>query len=170
MAKQCGDVFFTGTIDGVCFYKMNGEYYARISNPLTARRVKHDPAFAGLMQYAQAMKKACPMASALYKTLPEDKRTNALRRSLIGVGIDLFRKGVGEERVYEILAEAVEVLRKEMEEVAGTEVSVNDVVVKRSGKSATSYTYPGVIIRSFSMPLTLMKQREGRRLRKLRRC
>lgn len=40
MAKQIGPVFITGTIGDICFYKMDGQYYARMKSSLSSKRVK----------------------------------------------------------------------------------------------------------------------------------
>jgi hypothetical protein len=38
MAKQAGDIFITGTIDDLCFYKMDGAYYVRLKSSLTGKK------------------------------------------------------------------------------------------------------------------------------------
>jgi len=47
VAKQIGATKITGTIQNICFYKMEGQYYARQKSSLTGKRVKKDPAFSG---------------------------------------------------------------------------------------------------------------------------
>lgn len=93
MAKQCGSYIITGTIDNVCFYEMNGKGYARISNPLSSSRVKTAPEFAGTRRHAALLQQASPIACAVYKTLPKEKRNATHRRKLTGTAIQMLKQG-----------------------------------------------------------------------------
>ncbi|MGV6860191.1 MAG: hypothetical protein ACWA41_00375 [Putridiphycobacter sp.] len=53
MAKVVGNIKPIGTIDNICFYQMNGEFYARVKSNLTAKRVKTDPKFKNSQLVAQ---------------------------------------------------------------------------------------------------------------------
>ena len=55
MAKQMGALQIRGTVGGICFYKMEGMYYARTKSSLSGERVKTDPAFEETMRYAKQM-------------------------------------------------------------------------------------------------------------------
>lgn len=93
MAKQCGSYIVKGSIDNVCFYEMNGKGYARISNPLSSKRVKTAPEFAGTRRAAALLQQASPLACAVYKTLPKGKRTITHRRNLTGTAIQMLKQG-----------------------------------------------------------------------------
>ncbi len=43
MAKQRGNITYTGTVGDTCFYKRGGEYYLRVKSSLTGKRVKQAP-------------------------------------------------------------------------------------------------------------------------------
>src|SRR5438105_13135080 len=47
MARQVGKIKITGTLDGVCYYKMEVNYYVRM-NPSTAKSIAKNPAYAAL--------------------------------------------------------------------------------------------------------------------------
>lgn len=83
MAKQAGPFFITGTIDQICFYRMDGSYYARVKSSLDGKRVKKDPAFRETMRYAELMGKASSVASLVYRTLPEEQKVKGLFRKLV---------------------------------------------------------------------------------------
>jgi hypothetical protein len=93
MAKQCGPYIITGTIDNVCFYEMNGKGYARISNPLSSKRVKTAPEFEGTRRHAALLQQASPLACTVYKTLPKEKRNATHRRRLTGTAIQMLKQG-----------------------------------------------------------------------------
>lgn len=86
MAKQIGLLKITGTIDGICFYRMDGVYYAREKSSLSAERVKHDPAFAETMRSAKRMGSASGIASVLYwQTVPQYERSREKFREVVGM-------------------------------------------------------------------------------------
>lgn len=74
MAKQTGPFIFVGTFGCLCFYISRGMALVRVSNPLSSERVKTAPEFAGLRRYAELLKIASPLASAVYKALPQGKK------------------------------------------------------------------------------------------------
>lgn len=114
MAKQ-GRVILKGTIQGLCFYEMHGKGYVRTSNPLSRERVKTAPEFAGTRRYADYLKTASPVASALYKTLPKDKRQPAQRYALTGLGITLLKAGKTVTEMEALLAQETEQMREALE-------------------------------------------------------
>lgn len=87
MAKQIGLLRLSGTVSGICFYKMDGVYYAREKSKLSGERVKHDPVFAETMRYADLMAKASVIASELYKQVPKEERSRERYRELVGAVI-----------------------------------------------------------------------------------
>ncbi|BAV08745.1 hypothetical protein SAMN05421788_101202 [Filimonas lacunae] len=106
MAKQCGDFIIKDTIGGVNFYIANGQGLARISNPLSSKRVKTAPEFAGLRRYADLLKTASPLASAVYKTLPAGKKRRDYQK-LAGKALLLLKAGhTPEETLQQLHIEA----------------------------------------------------------------
>lgn len=86
MAKQIGLLRITGTFDGICFYCMDGVYYAREKSSLSTERVKHDPAFAETMRYAKRMSSVSKIASVIYRqTVPQNERSRDKYREVVGM-------------------------------------------------------------------------------------
>jgi hypothetical protein len=106
MAKQQGPNFITGTVGGICFYSMDGKFYARRKSSLSKKRVKNDPAFELTRVYAGLMGRASKIASAVYQTLPRDTRKHELYRALTGKALQSLKEGLDETAVKErLLAE-----------------------------------------------------------------
>ena len=93
MAKQLGPFFITGTIDRICFYRLDGEYYARSKSSLSGERVKTDPAFTETRMYASILKEASILASSVYRSLHSDQRQHVLYRQLTGMAMRLLKEG-----------------------------------------------------------------------------
>ncbi|HLP38657.1 hypothetical protein [Lacibacter sp.] len=94
MAKQIGLLQIVGTVHGICFYKMDGKYYARKKSSLSAERVKHDPAFAETMRYAERLGIASKIASVVYKQLvPVGERSREKYREVVGMVMRELAKG-----------------------------------------------------------------------------
>ena len=73
-----------GTINGICFYCLDGEFYARAKSSLSGERVKTDPAFAETMRYAQRMGSASTIASEIYKMIvPQHERSRDRFREMV---------------------------------------------------------------------------------------
>jgi hypothetical protein len=84
MAKQAGILKIKGTINGICFYCLDGEFYARAKSSLSGERVKTDPAFAETMRYAQRMGSASTIASEIYKLIvPQHERSRDRFREMV---------------------------------------------------------------------------------------
>ena len=73
MARLLGDIEYTGTIDGLCFYKMYGSCFVSTKSSLTSKRFWKDKAFEGSRRSCGLLAKASPLASAFYKTYPKKK-------------------------------------------------------------------------------------------------
>ena len=94
MATQIGLLQIIGTVHGICFYKMDGKYYARKKSSLSAERVKHDPAFVETMRYAERMGIASKIASVLYKEhVPVGERSREKYREVVGMVMRELAKG-----------------------------------------------------------------------------
>lgn len=88
MAKQSGSLRITGTIGGICFYLMDGQFYARAKSSLSGERVKNDPAFTETMRHAKRMGNASKIASVLYQQMvPAHERSRERYRELVGMVI-----------------------------------------------------------------------------------
>lgn len=92
MAKQMGAIKITGTIGETCFYKMNGEYYARRKSSLSRKRVKTSKAFKETMRYAGLMAKASVISSTIYQLLPKKKKSRKLYQQLTGKAMQLLKQ------------------------------------------------------------------------------
>lgn len=84
MAKQVSDIKITGTIEGLCFYRMEGQYYVRMKSRLTGRRFQRDAAFAGSRRSAGLLASASTLASRLYRCLPKERKARAVFQRLTG--------------------------------------------------------------------------------------
>ncbi|GAA0563607.1 hypothetical protein [Chitinophaga japonensis] len=93
MARQRGPHYITGTYNGICFYRMEGQYYARRKSSLSGKRVKRDPSFTLTMAYANIMAQASQLAAGVYRQLPPARRKHALYRALTGQAMQLLKAG-----------------------------------------------------------------------------
>ena len=103
MAKQLGPFFIRGTMSGICFYKMDGVYYARAKSSLDAKRMKQDLAFRETMRYARLLGKAAKIAAFIYKHIDEEKKGLISYRSLTGQSMRLLKENKTAEEVRAIL-------------------------------------------------------------------
>jgi len=92
MAKQIGPFKLAGCYDNICFYKMDGQYYARTKSSLNGKRIKKDPAFGETMRYAGLLGKASKIASIIYRNLPKEKKEHGLYRKLTGQAMRLLKE------------------------------------------------------------------------------
>lgn len=103
MAKQTGPIKITGTIDNTCFYKLEGEYYARQKSSLSRRRVKTSTAFKETMRYAGLLAKASVIASKVYSVLPPEKKNRKVYQQLTGKAMRMLKDSVDEGKVLRLL-------------------------------------------------------------------
>jgi hypothetical protein len=99
MAKQTGDIRITGTIEGYCFYRMEGKYYVRRKSTLTGRRFQRDAAFAGSRRSAGLLASASSLASQLYRQLPTDRKARKVFQTLTGEVRELLAKGLSAAQI-----------------------------------------------------------------------
>ena len=86
MAQQLGVLKITGTIGGICFYCLDGVYYARAKSSLSGERVKKDPSFAATRYYAKKMGDAAKIAAVVYRELvPPNERSRERYREVVGM-------------------------------------------------------------------------------------
>jgi hypothetical protein len=103
MAKQAGPYYLTGCYDDICFYKMDGIYYARMKSSLMGKRVKKDVAFKETMRYAALLASASKLASRLYRALPKESKGIAVYRKLTGEVMQLLKQGKTADEVLSML-------------------------------------------------------------------
>lgn len=99
MAKQTGPVKLEGTIGNICFYEMDGEWYARLKSSLTGKRVKKDPRFRRTMEYAGMLTQASRLASGGYQRLPKAERAYPMYRAMVGMAMQLLKMGWDAEEI-----------------------------------------------------------------------
>lgn len=99
MAKQTGILKIKGTINGITFYRLEKEYYARKKSSLTGRRVKKDPVFRETMRYARLLAKASVIGSTVYHSIPKEKKRRELYQKITGQAIQLLKDGNNEELI-----------------------------------------------------------------------
>jgi hypothetical protein len=104
MPKQYGPIQITGTIDNVCFYKMDGVYYARMKSSLTRKRVLKSAAFRRTREHAATLGEASTIASRIYRLIPKARRKHILYREMTGKAIYLLREGKDKEVVFQSLS------------------------------------------------------------------
>lgn len=92
MARQSGHLCITGTINNLCFYKMDGQYYVRMKSSLTGKRVKKDPAFSVTMRYAEFLASAARIASGIYRELATEQKIKGLYRKMTGETMRLLKE------------------------------------------------------------------------------
>jgi hypothetical protein len=103
MARQAGNLRLVGTIDGITFYKMKGDYYARTKSSLDRKRILRDPSFQRFRECSKVFGKASKLASQLYRLFPKEMRKHGVHGKLTGELNLLFREGKTSEQAIEIM-------------------------------------------------------------------
>ena len=103
MAKQAGTIKIKGTIGDICFYRLHEEHYARTKSSLSAKRVKHDPAFDATMKYAALLACASKIASVMYKQLPKEQKSRKKYQAMTGQAMRLFKEKMNIEAIIQVL-------------------------------------------------------------------
>lgn len=99
MAKQAGIIKIKGTIDNVCFYKLESEFYARQKSSLSGKRVKTSPAFSNTMRYAGLLASASVIGSEIYRLLPKEKKGRKVYQQLTGKVMKMLKNGLTKKEV-----------------------------------------------------------------------
>jgi hypothetical protein len=99
MARQVGALKIRGSIHGICFYKLHGEYYARTKSSLSGKRVKTSPAFQNTMRYAELLAKASVISSQVYRLIMQEKKGRKIYQQLTGAAMQLLKDGLNKEEV-----------------------------------------------------------------------
>ena len=98
MAKQSGPIKVRGTVQGITFYKLGDEYYARQKSSLDAKRIKTDPAFANTRKENELLAQASPTASRVYQQLKPNSILYQYRK-LTAEARRLYKQGLKEKTV-----------------------------------------------------------------------
>lgn len=107
MARQDGNIKITGTIDNICFYKLDGKYYARTKSTLSGKTVKKSPAFRNTMRYAGLLAKASVIGSLVYRLLPKEERERKRFQQLTGKAMQMLKEGMSEEEITALLTSSL---------------------------------------------------------------
>ena len=99
------NIGITGTVGNICFYEMNGQFYARSKTSLTGKRMKRDPAFQQAMLNAGLFGRASVIASVVYRLLPAKEKGISKYRNVTGMAMRLLKGGMQEEEVLQRLKE-----------------------------------------------------------------
>jgi hypothetical protein len=97
MARQAGLIKICGTIQGISFYTMEGEHYARTKSSLDKKRFMKDPAFEGSRRSAGLLATASVLASQLYRQLPAEVKSRRAYQLLTG-RVKLMLQGGNDEK------------------------------------------------------------------------
>ena len=103
MAKQAGTIKISGTIGDICFYRLYEEHYARTKSSLSAKRVKHDPAFKETMKNAALLACASKIASVIYKRLSKEEKSRKKYQAMTGQVMRLIKEKMNIETIIEVL-------------------------------------------------------------------
>lgn len=93
MAKQADDIKITGTIDDLCFYKMDGMYYVRMKSSLIGKKFWKHKAFEGSRKSCNRFGEGNKLASKVYQMIEEEKRVYKLYCFLKRKAILLLKTG-----------------------------------------------------------------------------
>ena len=103
MAKQENTQPITGTIDGICFYEMEGTYYARQKSSLTGKRVTEDPCFTSTMWHANLLARASGIVKPIYASMPAHVKKQFSYQVLTGKTMRLLKAGKTDEDCFTTL-------------------------------------------------------------------
>jgi hypothetical protein len=103
MAKQTGPIRIQGTIDGLTFYKMEGQYYVRRKSSLSSKKFFKDKAFERSHESCTRFGEGNRLASMLYQRVQKEQRTYTLFLFLKRKAIHLLKQGKDRSEVAYLL-------------------------------------------------------------------
>jgi hypothetical protein len=105
MAKQAGPVFFTGTIDGLIFYELNGQYYVRrLGKYKNKKQMRRSPKYERTMKNADQFGEAAALSKWIYYAhMPTEARKHGAFGRLTGVAYRLIQEGKSKEEITAML-------------------------------------------------------------------
>jgi len=139
MAKQTGIIKVRGTVGGITFYKLNGDYYARKKTSLNKERVLRDVAFAGSRRSSGLFGTAAKIAKVIYRRLPVQKKGHGVIGMLTSKANRMLHEGMPADDALELLLEkyvgaSAKVMLEQPIQVRQVEMcKEEDVVRKESG-------------------------------------
>lgn len=103
MAKQSGEYRFIGSVDGLCFYKVQDDYFVRLKSSLSGKRFWKDAAFEGSRRSCKRFGEGNRLASKVYQMIEEDKRVYRLYCFLKSRAILLLKEGASVDEAEKVL-------------------------------------------------------------------
>jgi hypothetical protein len=100
MAKQIGDIKINGTIDGICFYTMDAQYYARQKSSLTGKRFWRDKKFEGSRRSCERLAEGSRIASKVYSQISGQRKNYSMFRVLKSKAMGMLKMGESSEDVF----------------------------------------------------------------------
>lgn len=151
MAKQKGPVYVTGTYNGICYYRLDGKYYARRKSSLSSKRVKKDKRFELTMVYAGLLGQASAIASRVYRRIPPAGRQHALYRKMTSIAMQLLKKGINAEEISAKLmadhvTKVVPVAKKVPVAKEKRSVKVSRIVLQQAKRKGVLYVAPSGVL------------------------
>ncbi|ANE49714.1 hypothetical protein [Flavisolibacter tropicus] len=147
MARQAGPLFFTGTIDDITFYKMEGQYLARKKSSLNRRQFRTDPRFARSRKSATAFGEASQLASDIYWQLPKEQRGKGVVNGITSQVGQLLKEGKSMEKIKELMLIHCQVLKPKPVVTSATTTTLSNTS-KPVRTSPTQQTKSSIRVRS----------------------
>ena len=140
MAKQVGPLFFTGTIDGLIFYKLGDHYYIRSKGSYkSAKHMRRNPKYQRTLQQADRFGEASQLLQEVYyRQLPKAVRKHGLYGKLTGMINSWLYQGKSKEEVKELLMAHCKELASSVTLVAPKTPTQEDTVKGKEKTEATN--------------------------------
>lgn len=119
MAKQI-EGFLEGTYDDITFYKMEGNYYARMKSSLTGKKFWKHKSFEGSRRSCNRFGRGNQLASIVYNEIPEANRKYEIFCRMKREAIAMLKAGQEEEVVIETLRGLKPKLARRVKHARGT--------------------------------------------------
>jgi hypothetical protein len=100
MARQVGEYRFEGTVDGICFYKMEGEYYARKQSSLTGKRFWKAACFEKSRRSCKRLSLGSQLAARIYNRF---RKQEGMYAALKSKAIKLLKEDTSVEKILQKL-------------------------------------------------------------------
>jgi hypothetical protein len=112
MAKQVGPLFFTGTIDGIIFYKVGDQYYTRSKGSYkSAKHMRRNPKYKRTMENADRFGMASKLAQEVYyHHVPKHLRKRGVFSQLTGLVQGWLQQGRSKEEAQTLLIQHCQTL------------------------------------------------------------
>jgi hypothetical protein len=105
MAKQVGPLFFTGTIDGIIFYKVGDKYYSRSKGSYkSAKHMRRNHKYKRTMEKANQFGGASKITKEVYyRFVPKESRKQGVYGQLTGMVNGWLQEGKSREEALALL-------------------------------------------------------------------